>query len=159
MDEKWIARLSYELHPPNSGRSICQYMVDVRNEYAAMRAYMEWVIHHYYKGILSLWAVAEQVRYVGERTMTVCYEDLVSSKQEYAIRARLMVDFLFNSTENHKPWNDGDERSTSNDARRAEKHSTSHNSTYHEHLLDVIREIDREYYNGDIEWLDSVLPC
>jgi len=38
-------------------------------------------------------------------------------------------------------------------------HSTSHNAELRMSLAEIIRQIDIEYYNGDITWLSSILPC
>jgi len=38
-------------------------------------------------------------------------------------------------------------------------HSTSHNKSLRRRLLRTIQQLDHEYYNDDIKWLHSVLPC
>jgi len=158
MSTTWSVGLSYELDPPNDGRTICQYMSDTVNsggdERVGMRAYMEWVFRHYYTGILSLWALAQQVPHVGERIRTVCYKDL-SSSERYHDTVNGALDFLFNGTTKHRPWRGAPPSGTS----KAAAHATSHNLTIHARLLEAIRWLDDEHYDGDIAWLDSVLPC
>ena len=56
-----------------------------------------------------------------------------------------------------------EEDEVSNQKSREEKydggHATSHDPTLRQRLLKIIKQIDREYYNNDIAWLHSILPC
>lgn len=154
MKTDWDQYLSYTLDPPNNNRNICKYMSDVDDEMKAMRAYMEWIFQRYFIGSLSLWALAEQVPSVQERTLSICYEDLASSTMYHDV-SNSMLNFIFNGTTNHKTWYG----KPPTEAKEVSAHSTSHDPELRNRLVGIIKQIDAEYYNGDIAWLNSVLPC
>jgi len=119
-----------------------------------LRAYIDWVFNVKYQGILSTWALLQQAHYnhttatsVRDRTLVICYEDLTSpedgAKTIQKIFEHLTLAYGYQAQV----------------AEYSGDHATSHNVTILQQLTDIIAEIDEEYYNGDIAWLDSVLPC
>lgn len=91
---------------------------------------------------------------VRERTLTVCYEAMMSpERDEEAINS--ILDFWFNGTATHKPYNG----SLPGHVDYTGGHATTHDEGLRSHLKDVARTVDEKYYNGEIKWVDSALPC
>jgi len=151
----WDAFLVYPLDPPRNNRSMCLYMRDEPIE-VGMRAYVDWVFHVKYADILSRWALSQTTGLARERTLIVCFEDFVSKEKHEAAKQKT-VNFFFNS-------------STGLTERESEKgrhevfdyhgpHATSHDPRTRQLLIETIMTIDRTCFNGEIAWLDSILPC
>lgn len=101
---------------------------------------------------MQLWGLSRELEQARERTLTICYEDL-SSKDKDLTTINNVLDFLYNRTE-HKPWS-GNVANMHN----AGGHSSSKNPVKKRRLLEVIKQLDVDVFNGEIAWLDSTLPC
>jgi len=122
-------------------------------EEIGMRAYVDWVFRYYYSGILAHWSLAQHFPLLSERTKTVCYEDLESNERDVQTIYD-MLRFWYNGT-HHDPFT-GQPPGKSDGGGG---HSTSRNIALRERLVRVIQAIDQKHYNGDIAWVDSILPC
>jgi len=153
-EETWERHLSYELKPPADGRNLCQYLAGVP-EPTGVRAYLDYVMNTKYNSILGIWALSQEFAYVRERTSTVCFEKL-SSNDEILVRDEIerVINFLFNGTShNFDHWQHHKRKAF------ARAHQTSHDPVLRQRLVETIRGLDQEHYNGDIAWLRSVIPC
>jgi len=184
-NQDWYEHLSFPLDPPRGDRSICRYMSD-ESERVGMRAYVsspfvlgmhlmqkkeenkyspthtlcfnqyhrqvDWVFNYYYAGILGHWALARLFPQIGERTKTICYEDLGASGRDTVVVGE-MLEFWYNGT-SYEPWT-GKPPGKSD----AGGHATTKDRDMRDRLIDTIKEIDKAHYDGDIAWLNSVLPC
>jgi len=149
----WERYIKYELDPPSNNRTMCQYLAD-EDTVVGMRAYMDWVFHYHYRSILSHWALAEAFGEVlGERTRTVCYEDMMNPQKDEALMEEIF-DFFYNGTAHEKFTG-----IAPGHVNYTGTHSTTHNASVREHLIQVARRIDEQYYDAEIAWADSVLPC
>jgi len=104
----------------------------------------------YYKLMFRLWTAAQVNDAVGERIMVACFEDLTSRNETHVnATGTKLLDFLYNGTA-HNPFNGIGE---------AGGHASSHDPELIGNLTKLIKELDERFYNGEIAWLDSVLPC
>ena len=83
----------------------------------------------------------------------MCYEKLASPDTDRQVIDEAF-DFWFNGTDHemyagrlpgHNNYTGG--------------HSTTHDPGIRGHLMELVEKLDREYYNGDIAWAQSFLPC
>jgi len=169
--EDWDSYVGYELNPPRKNRSetICHYMAK-SSEKDGLRVYLDWVFHVHYRTILSRFALAQDIEPIRERTRVVCYEDLVSHEKGQEA-ARGIVSFLLNNGAAGRGNIVADSRGLVGAAVPADEpksqtkeqyrggHATSQDKDLREKLKKLIEELDAEHYDGDIAWLDSVLPC
>lgn len=148
----WESYVSYDI-PPSSGNktNLCSYLVTASEE-DGMRAYIEWVFHIHYNSLFEYWAMSQGLEHVTKRTLTVCYEDLSSAKTDVPT-INMILDFLYDGPY-HKPWN-GNPPGKSD----AGGHATTKDPELRARLTRIIHELDKKYYNGDIAWLNSILPC
>jgi len=170
----WTKHISLEIPVSKRKMVFCNYLLR-EPEDVGMRAYMEWVFRAHYQVELAAFGIAMGIRHVGERTKSVCYEDLASKDSDRVNRTMTsLLNFLYNGTD-HKPWQriqqlDGDggdsyggansdNIDTGNATRTVVGHSTSKDPDLRRRLIELVKRIDFEYYRGDVAWLDSVLPC
>lgn len=161
----WHQVLSYKLGgdgsdgiPARDGRSLCRYILDNANdgrEEIGMRAYVDAVFRTYYQLFLRLWALTQTSQTVRERTLMICFEDL-SSSTNVTLReatANRLLNFLYNGTisSNLPPLPNAFED--------VESHATSHDPGLRQRLTAMIQSIDQKYYNEEIAWLVSKIPC
>jgi len=83
----------------------------------------------------------------------VCYDDMLSPEHGSETLTKLLH-FWYNGT-SHQPL----QGPLPSDNEYSGSHSTSHDPTVRQRLAEVARRLDEEYYNGEIAWADSVLPC
>lgn len=136
--------------------TLCHYLAN-RTEEEGMRVYIDWVFHAYYERTFNFWALTSSnwCPSIEKRTRTVCFEDL--EDESSAAMSREVVAFL---THNASSAMSSRRQSSGVDSPAySGGHATSKNPALRERLLNVVRQIDREHYNGEIAWLDSVLPC
>ena len=110
---------------------------------------------------------------IQQRVRTFCFEDLVTS-QTKSSTVDALIGFLTDNmtTTSATMIKDNDdsissaadeEDEVSNQKSREGKydggHATSHDPTLRQRLFKIIEQIDREYYNNDIAWLHSIVPC
>jgi hypothetical protein len=140
-----------ELDPPRNGRSICKYLAD-ESEEDGMLAYIEWVFQRFYQQMISHIALAYQVPEVGERTKIVCYENLTHPDTDLVILNE-SLDFFFPG--GGKSW-----KGMRTGTNYTGSHSTSKGPFMREQLQNVVKKLDREFFNGEIGWVSSsVIPC
>lgn len=94
-NDPWDKEVSMRPNPPRRGRSICQYL-DEENEEVGMRTYMDWALTRWYVGIVPYAQAAMARNQEQERTLFVCYEDLVDPQQQEGLYYQL-TKFLFPS--------------------------------------------------------------
>lgn len=127
-------------------------MID-NGEYAAMRTFIDWTFHAYYADILSRWALSREIPFLRERTVVVCFKDMMDDTKDVpAING--MLDFWFNGT-THKRWRYRKGPASGYNG----THATSHDPKTRERLISIIQKLDDEVFGGEIAWLDSVFPC
>jgi hypothetical protein len=131
-------------------RTICHYLVHA-DEADGMRVYMDWVFHAFYDN-LDHWALAHSIPKVRERTLHVCYEDFLSSNKSQRVIEGLLS-FLFNQSS--VEWN----RPVSGQTAYSGGHSTHSDQDQSRRLLQIIHDLDRDHFNGEVAWLHAVLPC
>lgn len=153
----WHDVLSYNSKPQRIERQLlCSYLNDVSEE-QGIRAYTDAVFRSYYHLLLKLWATAQATPSVRERTTNICYEDLASHDAVSETREKIL-DFMYSKGRparlKHIPMTVENESS-----KTAGGHGTSHDPSLRQHLTKIIKELDTKYYNGEIAWLSSVLPC
>jgi len=165
--------------------TICQYLANAETEKIGLRAYsknhhnpiyesksthlnllialnhflVEYALPFHYGSLFRNWALAKEFKTLGERTYTVCYEDLTNNFDS-AWRAvnDMHLFFFHNRSQTSKiVFQDGDKLKALLNYKGG--HSTSHDNNLRQHLVEVIQKIDREHYDGDIAWLTNVLPC
>jgi len=151
----WHMYVSYKLDPPlKKGQTICKYLQTTPRK-KSLRAYVDWVMRYYYSGILSHWALAQQIPEIRRRTLVVCYEDLMSPHHDNRTVDEI-VNFFFDGRPpqpffgippGHVNYTGG--------------HATAHSldPKVRESLIKTIRRIDKKYYNGELAWANSILPC
>lgn len=137
--------------PPYKGRSLCDYLKEVSEE-VGMRAYIEFIFRVHYSGPFAHWAMSEELPELAERTRVVCFDDLRTPDRDLET-INWMLDFYYNGTD-HKEFKG---RQPSKSAARG--HQTSHNPALRARLADMVKRIDETYYDGQIAWVHSVLPC
>jgi len=175
----WTAYLNYDVAVEDgtgssaNDRSICQYMAD-EPEPAGMRAYATWVFKVKYEALLERWALSRipsapagtsspasssppitpaLSKQIQDRTLVVCMEDLASD-------FNWTLEFFFPSRSSDRIRENAVPGKTAAAGQRYEgRHSTSHDPQVRQRLVEVIRQLDRDYFNGEIAWLDSVFPC
>lgn len=151
----WYEHLSYDISSIRNNRSMCQYMATESQE-IGMRAYVDWVFNFYYSGPLSHWTLSQQFPYLNDRIMTICYNDFKSDRTDLASINKALT-FWYNGTSNYTPWETtGAQRPGKSDAGG---HATSKDQALRERLIQTIKLIDSKYYNGQIEYANSILPC
>jgi len=155
---EWEEHLSYELQPPANGRSICQYIAKTQPA-TGMRAYIDWSMRYYYGPIFAHWAMAKEILEMRERTLTVCYEDLMSQDRDLET-VHSIVDFFFNGSA-PVAWDGTPPGHAKVESGYKGGHSTTNDRTQEEkeELLQLIKEIDELIYHGEIAWLNSIQPC
>lgn len=137
--------------------TICHYLANHTHE-EGMRAYIDWVFHAYYEGTFTQWALVHglQCPHVQERTRMVCFENLEGTSPSATNTLNDMLHFLSNGNLSYHSQQQGDKEAQGADR---SGHATSKDVTLRKQIRQVIDHVDKLYYNGDIAWLDSILPC
>jgi hypothetical protein len=150
---KWTRHLrtTRRMVPDEFGRqTMCHYLVHA-SEADGMQVYIDWVFHAFYDN-LDHWALAHSIPEVRERTLHVCYEDFLSPDKSQGVIEGLLS-FLFNQSS--VEWNGPVSGQTSYSG----GHSTHSDPDQSRRLLQIIHDLDRDHFSGEIAWLHSVLPC
>ena len=165
----------------DSQYSLCDYLAE-HSESDGMRVYIEWVFRYHFlsEGSFAQLAHASQYKPIRKRTMVVCYAELITNTATVTGR---ILDFVFPgghgpfqmpselpdealreslsaipgrapSTVIHRMLNEGQEREL-----QASGHATDHDPMLRARLKTLVEELDRTLYNGQIAWLDSIIPC
>jgi len=155
----------YVLDPPRAGRSLCEYIASVPAE-AGMRAYIDFAFRSQYVVTLSHWAMSRGLPEVRERTLAVCAEDFAATSATRSEAYKRIQDFMYNGTDHKQYYREkipGVAGGFVASFARSEEEpdpDEDEKSQNRRHALDqVVRAVDAKYFNGDIAWLDSILPC
>jgi len=116
-----------------------------------MHAYVDSAFRTYYLPILRAWVAVQESTAIRDKTLAVCFNDFANQP---GATAATMLDHLYNGTSHPRS-----KLGSANNSSSFAGHSTSHDPTLRGHLKAVIQQIDEQYYNGDIAWLNSILPC
>jgi hypothetical protein len=105
---------------------------------------------------MSDWVLAQEFDVLRERTRAVCFQDLESSDRQL-VKENVMgiLNFLYSNSPPRK-WHPKKNVVLGN---YSGGHATSHDTVLREHLVQLIKQLDEEYFNGEIAWAHSVLPC
>jgi len=158
-----------------SWTSLCEYLASTSVD-IGLRAYIEYVTRTKYVTVFDLKAYASSSssassggdrrkamsfkRELNRRIKFVCYEDLVGLDTDEPPAEH--VSFLFDDNNSSTgPGTTYDANATLTNTKGYDGgHSTDKDPAVREQLLDVIRDLDRRYYRGDIAWLNkSVITC
>lgn len=165
--KRWMRYIDLSSQKTKIYDTLCHCLSN-STEKDGLRIYIDWVFHAFYAKTFQFWALSSSwssCESIHKRVRAFCFEDL-ASKQTSASSIESMIDFLTltesNSTRSLRDV--GLDGSLSNETQPEKQgydggHSTSHNPDLRQRLLRTIQEIDHEYYNDDIKWLHSVLPC
>ena len=147
--------------PPIRGRSLCQYLIDEPME-VGLRAYTEYVFRTKYRNIFDIRArTLSDDQSLRGRVKYVCFERL-SSKDHSVVRrtAEDVLDFLYDDSATEKEsrlrasWEYRASMSSSG------AHATSHDPELRRRLTEIVQQLDRDYYDNDIAWLNNTaVPC
>lgn len=156
--KRWMRYIDLSSQKTKIYDTLCHCLSNSTEE-DGLRIYIDWVFHAFYAKTFQFWALSSSSSWsscesIEKRVRTYCFEDL-ASKQTSSIES--MIDFL--------TMTDSNSTRRLRDETQPEKqdydggHSTSHNKSLRRRLRAKIIAIDHEYYNDDIKWLHSVLPC
>jgi len=171
----WYLKLSYPIPDPiaaakatnskKTGYSMCHYLSESSEE-DGMRAYVEIAFKtNMYKQLINnvAWSVA--VPYFRNRTMALCYEDFVADVNgNFNLTAasrsvdRVLEFFRAESTISRQERLER-LRTLVGGSVTSEQHSTSHETNLRSRLRQIVFDLDRRYYGGDIAFLDAIWPC
>lgn len=185
-DEQILNFPNIIVDPPNIQRTICEYLSN-ETDVNGMRAYIGWVFAVKWHDVFERYAISQQQQITRERTMVVCYDDFIPtsapSNNDGGYYNQQTIDnvynFLYNGSSYYYGVDDnGNNNNNKNSAIAGQPppptttttapkipiyhdgpHSTSHDPVLRQHLKDVIMELDQNFFNGDIAWLDRILPC
>jgi hypothetical protein len=167
--------------------TLCHYLRD-QPEALGMRAYMEFIFRRKggYRGLCIDLAIMNNVEIVKEKSMLVCYEDLLKTPKDTFDR---MLHFLYpsNTKETHSNSNDGKSddqpegdvpvstpsllgqcyqtaRTRVDSAFTGQDHYTGAHATNHDpelrsRLVALAKQIDAKFFNSQVAFLDTMIPC
>ena len=103
----WYKVIEYEPSPPRNGRSLCKYIEEESAE-AGMQASIDYIFHSLYIVFFQHWALAQSVPEVQERTISICYED-VMDPLNVKVTFDKAINFWYNGTigPGRKLWKEG----------------------------------------------------
>lgn len=103
--------------------------------------------------------MAQEIGEMKERTLTVCYEDLMSKDRDLET-VHSIVDFFFDGAP-PVAWDGTPPGHAKVEGGYKGGHSTTNDRTQEdkENLIQVIKTIDENFYHGEIAWLNSINPC
>jgi len=150
--EQYVTTAQLRNPVPMPNQTMCDYLAAVPDE-LGMQVFLEWVFRVKYKDFFSRWALAREVPYMRNRTIDVCFEDLNSHDNDVKTIERVLR-HLFGDETDKVPW-----RGDRSELHDAGGHATPKDDAVKHRLSEIIRKLDRDVYDGQIAWLDSVLPC
>ena len=153
----WRTFVSFPYPNEENTTSLC-HLIQEQPVEIGMKAYIEWVMKRHYQQheIFDQLALSVFVPWIGERTKIHCFEEF-TSVPEYESEL-LWLEFFFSSTTLWRSHDDGTNASSST-AEYNGTHATSHDPELRQSLVNIIRQLDGQYFGGQIEWLNSVIPC
>lgn len=143
--------------------NLCQYLMDEPVK-QGMRAYIDFVFRgDYYRSSLLAWtALSQQLDWIRNITHIVCFEELMKN-QSAALTDLLQFYFPSGTPQIAKARIAAVSNSVMSGGKRGSTyegpHATIHDQSVREQLIQVIRELDKDYYNGQIAFVDSMIPC
>jgi len=128
-------------------KTLCDYLAE-ESESEGMRVFIEFY-NKLYESLFNNYVWAKNNPLFGERTLPLCFSNFTTSVEA---SAHQILEFLHVS---------GDGMTGTMDNREKFKgaHGTSHDPEEHARLRAVVEKLDSEYYNNDIAFLHSILPC
>ena len=131
-------------------------------EAIGMRIYIEFLFRSLYKrdGFLEQLALMQDDETFQQRSFVLCFDDLTSPDDDLSVGAmQQALDFWFpNGTDGPNPREILLRNSSSEHANHS-GHSTTHDATIRSDLKTIIMTLDCEYYNGQIAFMDLMIPC
>jgi len=130
-----------------------------------MRAYVDYIFNSQYKTLMTNAALSRGFLELGERTKVVCYEDLASRRTDVVAKAMNSVfDFFYSDSGNPTTTNEyrwQPPLTTTAEATGANHggHGTSQDPALRNQLVQVIKEVDEEFFDGDVSFFKSMFPC
>ena len=169
--KRWMRYIDLLSHPMlEPYPTLCHYLAN-ETEVNGMRIYVDWVFHVFYAKTLEFWALStsEWCEPIEKRVRMYCFEDLASKSTSSSTMEQIIA-FLMNyetinnvkSSVRHSESDTGRNQAAyagKNSQKYEGGHSTSHDPNLRQRLLRTVEQIDREFYNNDIAWLASALPC
>ena len=153
--------------PPRMGnRTICPYLKQ-ESEYDGMRVYIDGALSRWYGGLLEYRRqVDERRRRSGEdqeeKTLFVCYEDFNDPARQEDVFYE-MVDFLFPGDRGRGDDDDNRHFLTIPESPQEERysgpHSTNPDVELRRRLEELVRELDRDIFNGTLASIDRAYRC
>lgn len=150
----WRGKIHIGFRPPvPQNWTLCDFLAKSTEE-IGLRAYTEHIFHSQYELFMINWALAQEIPVLNERTKVVCYENL---RSDTSSTMESVFNFLFNGTSPVKSSSLSFE--TRKLADYTGSHSDSGDTDMYRRLTQIIQQMDKQYYKGDIAWLDSKFPC
>jgi len=166
----WLQTYNWEQHlkdtyviPPALGRNLCTYLAD-ESEQDGMRVYVDVALQKWYRGVRVARELALQSSVGGNRTLFVCYEQLISTREQsmreimewmYPGKIKGSDKDAFTSQHRILPV-----KSESHQASvYSGGHATSHDPELRLRLRSIIERLDEELFHGEIASLNAALSC
>jgi hypothetical protein len=131
-----------------------------------MRAYIDFVFRgNYYSSSLFAWHVVSQhVDWMRQITHVMCFEHLMNNRTD---ALKELAAFYYPAGVPHSVQVRSREAGRSqlltskhgNSTTYNGPHATDHDAELRLSLMQVVRQLDEDYYNGQIEFMDSMIPC
>jgi len=155
-----------ELAPAHGNRNLCWYMFDESTRWG-MQAYIDYIFHHSYQFHYTRWMWSQAVPSVRIKTKTVCFEELNKYPAETAAADEIIHFFGLETTNvntTRSVAKNRERRSLQEQQQQKQQpysggHATSKDPLTRQRLIEIIEELDKTVFNGEISWLASILPC
>jgi hypothetical protein len=140
---------------------MCHYLLDHEEE-VGMMAYIAASLSDSYGGLRQYLRMARERNKQGEPTATkslfVCFEDLSNPrKQDNVFHA--MVDFLYPGPHNFTFARQDKPEAKTTPRAYAGLHASDPDPVLRYRLLDVVRGLDRDVFDGDLARIDDLIGC
>ena len=153
-EEDWEQRInqtstkSIRSWPAGLGRDLCTYLSD-ESEEDGLRVYVEWAKSMYLDPLVSFARSRRELerRMSTNKTLFMCYEQLASN---YSLSVTTMAFWMFPGVKRPARV-----KIRSLPMRDARGHATVRDPDTRDRLLEIIRDLDRQLFNGTIELSDK----
>lgn len=150
--------------PSGRDRNLCNYLQD-ESEEVGLRVYMEFALHKWYRHVQTARQLAQQSRAGSNRTIFVCYEQLVSSPSTRERTMRQILDWLFPGHDQNYVGEAFTGHLISSTDYNSESvdymggHATNHDPRLRQHLRNIIQLLDENVFASEIAAIDKTLLC
>ena len=151
--------------PPGRGRNLCNYLRD-ESEEDGLRVYMEFALHKWYRHVQIARQLAQHSSGAGSnRTMFVCYEQLVSSPLIRERTVRQILDWLYPGHGQNPVAEASNNQLVSSTHYNPEGvdyrggHATNNDPRLRLHLRKAIQHLDERFFQSEIAQIDETLHC